>query len=157
MKIVLAIALLLIIILLVKRFASNTGNAEENRRLGSEFLAKNAQNEGVKTTASGLQYLVLQAGTGEVHPKAKDKVTVHYHGTLIDGTVFDSSVQRGEPIAFGLNQVIKGWTEGVQLMVVGEKTRFFIPSELAYGNRSAGAISPGSTLIFDVELLGIND
>jgi peptidylprolyl isomerase len=81
---------------------------------------------------------------------------VHYHGTLIDGTVFDSSVNRGEPISFSLNQVIAGWTEGLQLMVTGEKTRFFIPSDLAYGNRSAGKIKPGSTLIFDVELLGIN-
>ena len=82
---------------------------------------------------------------------------MHYHGTLLDGTVFDSSVDRGEPISFGLNQVIKGWTEGLQLMVVGEKARFFIPSELAYGNRSAGKIAPGSTLIFEVELLGINE
>jgi peptidylprolyl isomerase len=82
---------------------------------------------------------------------------VHYHGTLLDGTVFDSSVDRGQSIDFGLNQVISGWTEGLQLMVVGEKARLFIPSNLAYGNRSAGAISPGSTLIFDVELLGINE
>jgi len=84
-------------------------------------------------------------------------VKVHYHGTLIDGTVFDSSVDRGEPIGFGLNQVIPGWTEGLQLMVVGEKTRLFIPSDLAYGNRNMGVIGPGSTLIFDVELLGINE
>lgn len=91
------------------------------------------------------------------HPTARDKVRVHYHGTLLDGTVFDSSVDRNQPISFGLNQVIKGWTEGVQLMVVGEKTRFFIPANLAYGNRSAGKIQPGSTLIFDVELLGINE
>jgi len=108
------------------------------------------------TTTSGLQYTVLQAGTGATHPNATDRVKVHYHGTLIDGTVFDSSVDRGEPISFGLNQVIAGWTEGLQLMVEGEKTRLFIPSELAYGNRSAGKIKPGSTLIFDVELLGIN-
>lgn len=82
---------------------------------------------------------------------------MHYHGTLLDGTVFDSSVDRGQPLSFGLNQVIKGWTEGVQLMVVGDKTRFFIPADLAYGNQNAGAIKPGSTLIFDVELLAINE
>ncbi|RLA19401.1 MAG: FKBP-type peptidyl-prolyl cis-trans isomerase, partial [Gammaproteobacteria bacterium] len=116
-----------------------------------------AQVEGVITTTSGLQYLILNEGTGSIHPKASDKVKVHYHGTLIDGTVFDSSVNRGEPISFGLNQVIKGWTEGLQLMVVGEKRRLFIPSNLGYGNRAAGSIAPGSVLTFDVELLGINE
>ena len=134
----------------------NRGKAKENIQLGQAFLEKNGQAEGVQTTASGLQYKVLEAGTGDTHPTATDRVKVHYHGTLIDGTVFDSSVDRGEPISFGLNQVIPGWTEGLQLMVEGEKTRLFIPSKLAYGNRSAGAIGPGSTLIFDVELLGIN-
>ncbi len=124
---------------------------------GEEFLAQNKSAEGVNTTASGLQYKVLQKGTGTNNPGPNDKVKVHYHGTLIDGTVFDSSVDRGEPIEFGLNQVIAGWTEGVQLMVVGEKTRLFVPSELAYGNRGAGSIGPNSTLIFDVELLGINE
>jgi len=103
-----------------------------------------------------LQYKVLTAGIGTEHPSASSKVKVHYHGTLIDGTVFDSSVDRGQAISFGLNQVIKGWTEGVQLMVVGEKTRFFIPANLAYGNSSTGNISGGSMLIFDVELLAIN-
>jgi peptidylprolyl isomerase len=119
---------------------------------GNAFLDKNKQEEGVKTTASGLQYKVLQPGEGSDHPGPKSQVTVHYHGTLIDGTVFDSSVQRGQTISFGLNQVIPGWTEGLQLMVKGEKTRFYIPSYLAYGNRAAGIIKPGSTLIFDVEL-----
>jgi len=103
-----------------------------------------------------LQFLVLTAGEGDSHPTAKSKVKVHYHGTLLDGTVFDSSVERNEPISFGLNQVIKGWTEGLQLMVVGEKTRLFIPAELGYGNNAAGKIPPGSLLIFDVELLAIN-
>lgn len=130
--------------------------AQENIRLGNEFLTQNKTKEGVITTASGLQYQVLTQGDGTVHPKASDTVTVHYHGTLIDGTVFDSSVDRGEPIAFPLNRVIKGWTEGVQLMVVGDKMRFFIPSELAYGNRSTGKIGGGSVLIFDVELLKID-
>ena len=119
---------------------------------GKAFLAENQNKEGIKTTGSGLQYQVLQAGEGQAHPGPKSQVTVHYHGTLLDGTVFDSSVDRGQTISFGLNQVIPGWTEGVQLMVVGEKTRFYIPSNLAYGNRAAGAIKPGSTLIFDVEL-----
>jgi len=141
---------------LFKRFGQNKQLAAENLEAGRAFLAENAEDPEVVTTDSGLQYKVLQEGTGEQHPKATDKVTVHYHGTLIDGRVFDSSVDRGEPIAFGLNQVIKGWTEGVQLMVVGEKRRLFIPAELAYGQGSAGIITPGSTLIFDVELLAIN-
>ena len=134
----------------------NKGKAKENIELGKAFLDKNLQVEGVHSTATGLQYQVLTAGTGTTHPVATDRVKVHYHGTMIDGTVFDSSVDRGEPISFSLNQVIPGWTEGLQLMVEGEKTRLFIPSELAYGNRAAGKIKPGSTLIFDVELLGIN-
>jgi len=134
----------------------NSGKAKENIQLGDAFLDKNKDEDGVESTASGLQYKVLEAGTGNTHPIASDRVKVHYHGTLIDGTVFDSSVDRGEPISFGLNQVIPGWTEGLQLMVEGEKTRLFIPSILGYGNRAAGKIKPGSTLIFDVELLGIN-
>ena len=107
-------------------------------------------------TESGLQYLQLQEGTGNDHPGAKTKVLAHYHGTLIDGTIFDSSVDRGQPLDFGLNQVIRGWTEGLQLMVVGEKMRLFIPSKLAYGNRPAGSIPGGSVLIFEVELIAIN-
>ena len=109
-----------------------------------------------KTTASGLKYQVLKQGSGTASPKASDSVKVHYHGTLLDGTVFDSSVERDEPVEFPLNQVIKGWTEGLQLMVVGEKTRFWIPAELAYGsNPRPGA--PFGMLVFDVELLGINE
>lgn len=134
----------------------NSGSAKENVLLGQTFLDKNSTADGVQSTASGLQYKVLEAGTGSTHPTATDRVNVHYHGTMIDGTVFDSSVDRGKPISFGLSQVIAGWTEGLQLMVEGEKSRFFIPSELAYGNRAAGKIKPGSTLIFDVELIGIN-
>lgn len=129
-----------------------------NKKAGAEFMETNKTAEGVKTTNSGLQYLMLQEGTGTQHPSATDQVKVHYEGKLLDGTVFDSSVKRGQPISFGLNQVIKGWTEGVQLMVVGETTRFFIPAELAYGDKGAGRDIPGgSTLIFDVELLGINE
>lgn len=134
----------------------NSGKAEENIQSGKAYLQQNSSADGVQTTASGLQYKVLQPGTGTIHPTATDRVKVHYHGTLIDGSVFDSSVDRGEPISFGLNQVIRGWTEGLQLMVEGEKTRLFIPADLAYGNSGKGKIKPGSALIFDVELLGIN-
>ncbi|MDH0449558.1 FKBP-type peptidyl-prolyl cis-trans isomerase [Shewanella bicestrii] len=156
MKMLLAVVVIAGVIFYFFTSMNNQKAAQENIRLGNEFLAQNKTQEGVKTTVSGLQYQVLQQGTGTVHPKASDTVTVHYHGTLIDGTVFDSSVERGEPIAFPLNRVIKGWTEGVQLMVEGDKYRFFIPSELAYGNRSTGKIGGGSVLIFDVELLKIN-
>ena len=158
MKIVIIIAVIGLVFYLVQNFSGGGSSSAtaENVKAGEEFLAANASKEGVKTTVSGLQYKVLQPGSGTVHPSAKDKVKVHYHGTLLDGTVFDSSYERGEPISFGLNRVIKGWTEGVQLMVVGEKTRFFIPSKLAYGNSSTGPIKGGSTLIFDVELLAIN-
>jgi len=155
MKYVLTLLAVVVIWFFVKQFL-NSGKAKENIQLGQAFLQNNGAEEGVQTTASGLQYKVLTEGTGTTHPTATDQVKVHYHGTLIDGTVFDSSVDRGEPITFGLSQVIRGWTEGVQLMVEGEKTRFFIPAELAYGNRAAGKIKPGSTLIFDIELLGIN-
>lgn len=123
---------------------------------GVKFLAENAKRAEVKTTASGLQYEVIKEGAGE-HPKATDKVTVHYTGKNLDGSVFDSSVERGTPATFGLNQVIKGWTEGVQLMTPGSKYRFYIPSDLAYGDRGAGSdIAPGATLIFDVELIKVN-
>ncbi|WP_428461517.1 FKBP-type peptidyl-prolyl cis-trans isomerase [Photobacterium kagoshimensis] len=155
-KIIVTIAIIGFVIFFMYRSQSNKKAAAVNIQAGEVFLSENKQNEDVHTTASGLQYQVLQAGTGNVHPKASDKVTVHYHGTLLDGSVFDSSVDRGQPIDFGLNQVIAGWTEGVQLMVEGEKTRFFIPANLAYGNRAIGSIPPGSVLIFDVELIKIN-
>ena len=129
---------------------------EQNIQIGAAFLAENAQKEGVKSTASGLQYKVLTKGAGTTHPTATSNVTVHYHGTLIDGTVFDSSVDRGESISFVLNQTISGWNEGVQLMVEGDKFRFYIPSDLAYGDRNVGQIGAGSLLIFDVELIAIN-
>lgn len=157
----LKIVIVVVAIILLGLFLWNSSNSKKaaagNLSKGADFLATNGQQDGVKTTASGLQYLVLQQGSGTQHPLASDRVKVHYHGTLIDGTVFDSSVERGESISFGLNQVIKGWTEGLQLMVVGEKTRLFIPANLGYGNSSAGKIEPGSTLIFEVELLGINE
>ena len=156
MKTVLAILVAVGIIFYIVSNMNNAKNSEKNTALGKAFLAENKNKAGVQTTPSGLQYLVLNPSQEAQHPTATDKVTVHYHGTLIDGTVFDSSVDRGESITFGLNQVIKGWTEGLQLMTVGEKTRFFIPSELAYGDRNAGKIAGGSVLIFDVELLAIN-
>jgi FKBP-type peptidyl-prolyl cis-trans isomerase FklB len=122
---------------------------------GQKYLADNGKRKGVTTTASGLQYEVLKEGTGP-KPAVTDSVSVHYHGTLIDGKVFDSSVERGEPTSFPLQGVIRGWTEGLQLMPVGSKWRFYIPSDLAYGDQAQGDdIPPGSTLIFDVELLGI--
>lgn len=129
--------------------------AGEAKAAGEAFLAENAKREGVKVTESGLQYEVLEATIGQ-KPKATDKVRVHYEGTLIDGTVFDSSYKRGESITFGLNQVIKGWTEGLQLMSLGSKYKLYLPYQLAYGERGAGAnIPPYAALIFTVELLGI--
>lgn len=123
---------------------------------GEKFLAENAKRPSVKVTASGLQYEVIEGTIGQ-KPKATDTVKVHYEGTLPDGTVFDSSYRRGEPISFALNQVIAGWTEGLQLMSVGSKYKLFIPYQLGYGERGAGAsIPPYAALIFTVELLGIN-
>ncbi len=125
------------------------------KEAGEKFLAENAKREGVKTTPSGLQYEVLEATIGQ-KPKATDKVKVHYEGTLTDGTVFDSSYKRGEPITFGLNQVIAGWTEGLQLMSIGSKYKLYIPYQLGYGTQGAsGSIPPCAALIFTVELLGI--
>ena len=121
---------------------------------GKAFLDKNAKAEGVTVTESGLQYSVITKAEGP-KPKATDTVTVHYVGTLIDGTEFDSSVKRGQPATFPLNRVISGWTEGLQLMSIGEKYKFVIPADLAYGEQGAGSIPPGATLIFDVELLEI--
>jgi FKBP-type peptidyl-prolyl cis-trans isomerase len=132
--------------------------ADMQKAEGRAFLEKNRQEPGVQVTPSGLQYRVVTMGTGPKPTSPTDRVRVHYEGTLLDGTVFDSSFARGQDISFGLNQVIPGWTEGVQLMPVGSKFIFYIPSDLAYGDRGAGAsIPPGSTLIFTVELFGINE
>ena len=130
--------------------------AAANLKAGEDFLEANKQKTGVTALASGLQYEVISNGTG-AKPLATNKVTCHYHGTLIDGTVFDSSVRRGQPATFPLNAVIKGWTEGLQLMPQGSKWRFFIPPHLGYGERQVSAeIGPNSTLVFEVELLGIS-
>lgn len=126
-----------------------------NLKAGQEFLAINKNRPGVVTLPSGLQYEIIKEGTGKI-PTATDQVKCHYHGTLIDGTVFDSSVQRGTPATFGVNQVIKGWVEALQLMPVGSKWKLFIPSDLAYGKQGAGqSIEPNSTLVFEVEVLDI--
>lgn len=138
-----------------KQRAESAKMAEVNEAAGKQFLEENGKRVEVKTTASGLQYEVLQDGDGE-QPTAQDQVEVHYTGKLIDGTVFDSSVERGVPATFGVTQVIPGWVEALQLMKAGSKWRLFIPSQLAYGPQGAGGvIGPNSTLIFDVELLKV--
>jgi len=142
---------------LIQKFfmEENDREAQENLEAGNKFLEENGKREGVTTTESGLQYEVLTEGTGE-KPAATDQVRVHYHGTLIDGTVFDSSVDRGEPTVFGVNRVIPGWTEALELMPVGSKWKVYIPAELAYGERGPSpAIGPNSALVFEVELLEI--
>ena len=138
-----------------KQRAMAAENGKKAREEGEKYLAENAKKEGIVVTESGLQYTVLQEGSGK-SPKATDTVVCHYEGFLINGTVFDSSIQRGEPAAFPLNGVIAGWTEGLQLMKEGAKYRFFIPYNLAYGEAgAAGAIPPYATLIFDVELIEV--
>ena len=156
MKYIVWVIVIALVVFYFVRSSNNKKLALENIAQGKDFLASNKSVEGVVETASGLQYQVMQQGEGAEHPTASSKVKVHYHGTLLDGSVFDSSVERGEAISFGLNQVIKGWTEGVQLMVVGDKYKFFIPSSLGYGNSAAGKIAPGSVLVFEVELLAIH-
>ncbi|RPE81531.1 FKBP-type peptidyl-prolyl cis-trans isomerase N-terminal domain-containing protein [Vulcaniibacterium tengchongense] len=139
-----------------KMQAQNAALAEKNQAEGAKFLAGNKTVKGVFTTGSGLQYMVLRQGSGP-RPKTTDRVRVNYRGTLLDGTVFDSSYDRGQPAEFALNQVIPGWTEGVSMMPVGSKYRFWIPGDLAYGARGTpgGPIGPNATLVFDVELMGI--
>lgn len=129
--------------------------ANKNKKEGEEFLAENGKKKGIVTLPSGMQYEIIQEGNGPI-PTASDKVKTHYHGTLIDGTVFDSSVERGQPATFGVTQVIQGWQEALQLMPVGSKWRLYIPYNLAYGERGAGGqIGPFATLIFDIELIEI--
>ena len=141
--------------MMAKQEAEAKKSSGEARKKGEAFLAENKSKPGVKTTASGLQYMVITEGTGPI-PKAESTVSVHYTGTLLDGKKFDSSVDRGTPAEFPVNGVIKGWTEALQLMKVGSKWKLFIPTDLAYADRGApGAIGPGETLVFEVELLAI--
>ncbi|WP_261818191.1 FKBP-type peptidyl-prolyl cis-trans isomerase [Vibrio gallicus] len=147
--------IIVLAVFMAYRVWNNHKEGQVNFEQGQEFLKQNAQRSEVITTESGLQYEVLHKGDGETHPGPKSVVKVHYHGTLIDGTVFDSSVDRGEPIEFPLNKVIKGWQEGLQLMTKGDKFRLFIPSTLAYGKGGTGPIPASATLIFEVELLDI--
>lgn len=142
---------------IIRDYFSQAGEkvGQANLEAGNAFLEENKEREGVKVTESGLQYEVLQEGNGE-RPDSTDRVRVHYHGTLIDGTVFDSSVDRGEPAVFGVTQVIPGWTEALTMMPVGAKWKIYLPSDIAYGDRGAGNdIGPNSALIFEVELLEI--
>lgn len=152
--VILAVAIALIAFYFIKN-AKDKKASLQNIEIGNSFLTANKANLGVVETASGLQYQIVKKGAGSVHPSAKSTVKVHYHGTLLDGTVFDSSVERNEPISFPLNRVIKGWTEGLQLMTAGDTFKFFIPSDLAYGNAATGKIKPGSVLIFEVDLLEV--
>lgn len=140
-----------------KQLKDREEQATKNKDEGAKFLAENGKREGVKTTASGLQYEVITEGKG-AHPKTTDTVTVHYKGTLINGEEFDSSYSRGQPVSFPLGNVIPGWTEGVQLMTPGSKYKLYIPSDLAYGERGAGVkIGPNQTLIFEVELIAVGE
>lgn len=149
-----AILLALMIALLARQWRKRK-LGKQARQQGQDFLAANNEKEGVITLDSGLQYEILASGDGEKHPDPKSKVTVHYHGTFIDGTVFDSSVERNKPITFPLNRVIKGWQLGVTQMVEGDKWRLYVPSELAYGRFGGGKIPPHCVLIFEVELIKI--
>ena len=155
LKIVLTVIIIIIAIFVIQRGMGSKKNASENVQIGADFMSQNMTKEGVVTTESGLQYQVLSKGSGEAHPGPSDKVKVHYHGTLIDGTVFDSSIARDEPAEFGLQQVIPGWTEGLQLMKIGGKALLFVPSKLAYGPAGRGNIPPSALLIFEVQLLSV--
>jgi peptidylprolyl isomerase len=155
-NIILAVIIAIFCYLIFKNSKKAKQQALANAQIGSDFLASNSQVEGVIETASGLQYKVIKhSGNEKKPPSSQSKVNVHYHGTLLDGSVFDSSVDRNSPISFGLQQVIKGWTEGLQLMSEGDKYTFYIPHQLAYGEKRVGSIPPASLLIFEVELLKI--
>lgn len=156
MKVILAVVVIALVIFYFFTSSKNKQQAEQNLKTGTAFLIQNKNKPNIIETPSGLQYEILHKSNNTEHPKATDTVKVHYHGTLINGDVFDSSVDRNKAISFPLNKVIKGWTEGLQLMSIDDKFRFYIPSNLAYGKQNMGKIPGNSVLIFDVELLGIN-
>ena len=149
---------LMTLMLVVHAGQANAYNmkTEKNIKQGQKFLKKNKKDSSVIEKRSGLQYQIIVKGEGTAKPESRDQVTVHYHGTFINGDVFDSSLDRGRPITFKLNQVMPGWKEGIKLMVIGDNFRFFIPAHLAYGKKKFGKIPPGSLLIFEIELLAIN-
>lgn len=157
MNILVVVITIALVVMFTLKFKRKKALALANAEQGNAYLAKNKSREEVNETESGLQFEILHRSDSEQRPTEADKVTVHYHGTLIDGSVFDSSVDRGQPIDFFLTQVIAGWTEGLQLMAKGDKFRLYIPSHIAYGSRQVGTIPGGSVLIFDVELLAINN
>jgi peptidylprolyl isomerase len=154
-KIVFPIIIFLLAGFFIYRTYTNHKTGEENVAKGQAFLNNNATKDGIVVTHSGLQYEVIHKSGADEKPSSSDTVEVHYQGSLIDGTVFDSSIKRGQPISFKLNQVIKGWQEGLTHMSVGDKFRLYIPSTLGYGKNGTGPIPPSATLIFDVELLNI--
>lgn len=154
-KTMIAIVILGLSLFWLYRNMQSSKAADQNLAKGTEFLESNKQKEGIETTESGLQYEIVHQSHSGIKPTADKQVKVHYHGTLIDGTVFDSSVERGTPIDFGVTQVIQGWQEGLQLMDQGDQYRFYIPNDLGYGARGTGPIPPASVLIFDVELIEI--
>lgn len=154
-NIILAVVIAIFCFLIFQNSKKAKQQAGINAQIGADYLAANAKVEGVVETTSGLQYKIVQKGKSENTPSLTSIVNVHYHGTLIDGTVFDSSVERKTPISFGLHQVIKGWTEGLQLMSPGDKYTLYVPHQLAYGEKRVGSIPPASVLIFEVELLAI--
>lgn len=154
-NIILAVVIAIFCFLIFQNSKKAKQQAGINAQIGADYLAANSKVEGVVETTSGLQYKVIHKSENENTPPPKSMVNVHYHGTLIDGTVFDSSVERKTPISFGLHQVIKGWTEGLQLMSPGDKYTLYVPHQLAYGEKRVGSIPPASVLIFEVELLAI--
>jgi len=151
-----AMILFVIAALFFMRNIRHSKQAKKHVQEGNAFLLENSQRDTIIVTSSGLQYEVLAEGSGSESPTLNSQVKVHYHGTLLNGHVFDSSVDRKQPISFKLKQVIRGWQEGVQTMIAGQKIKLYVPSQLAYGNRQMGSIPPGSLLIFEIELLDIN-